>query len=440
MFFLSGRCRVRNIFQYVELRGQIRFFLIAVALLSLHTSAANAESSAPLSLLEAEDLALAAEPGRQELEARADALDAQAVVAGELPEPVLRVGVNNYPLESGGFATEGMTNAALGIRQVFPAGDSRSIASRQYELFADEMTKNAESRGRDVLVAVRLAWLNVFYWNEVHGLVSNSRPYFSDLVTVTRSMYSVGRKSQQDVLRAELELSRLDDRVIEVERQRSSARSILSEWIGDDASRPVAAKFPGWNDIPLQEDLKRSLLTHPILSASNARIAARDAGVELASEQSKSDWSVDLGYSYRDGQLSSGQSRSDFVSVNVTVGLPFFRKKSLDATLTTALQERTAAQSARHKLVRELQSNLDTEYAHWTDLTRRLDLYESKILRQAEAHAEASMLAYQSDRGDFSDVMLAYVDELNTRIEYARLRVERAQHYAAIANYGGIER
>lgn len=440
MHSIFGRFIVRNNLHHVNLLAQIRWRFIAIALLSLHAMAANAQSPMPITLLEAEDLALAAEPGRQELEARADALQARAVAAGELPDPELRVGMNNFPFESGGFTTEGMTNAALGIRQVFPAGATRTISSRQYQYFADEMGENAETRGRNVLTAVRVAWLDLYYWNEVHGLVTSSRPYFDDLATVTRSMYSVGRKSQQDVLRAQLELSRLDDRVIEIERQRSRAQFMLSEWVGNNASRPVAEKFPAWEQIPRREELQASLLQHPLLRASESQIAARDAGVELANERSKSDWSVDLGYSYRDGLLPSGQSRSDFVSVNVTVGLPFFRKRAVDATLTAALQERTAAQAARQKMARELHSKLATEHARWTDLSRRLALYEASILHQAAAHAEASMLAYQSDKGDFSDVMRAYVDELDTRVEYARLRVERAQSYAALANLGGIAR
>ena len=49
------------------------------------------------------------------------------------------------------------------------------------------------------------------------------------------------------------------------------------------------------------------------------------------------------------------------------------------------------------------------------------------------------MLAYQSDRGDFAEVMRAYITDLNTRMEYVRLQVERAQSHAALAELGGIE-
>ena len=397
-----------------------------------------AQQTIPLTLAEAEDRALVAEPGQQALQAKAAALRERGVVAGALPDPMLRVGLNNFPIQSGGFTTEGMTHAAVGLRQAFPAGKTRSINTRRFDLMASEMNENADARGRNVLTAARSAWLDLYYWELAHGLVLESRPFFDDLATITRSLYAVGRKSQQDVLRAELELSRLDDRLIEIERQRARAVAVLGEWIGQDAARPVARKLPGWEQIPTLDSMQMMLQQHPVIRAADSQIEARGAGVDLATERSKPDWALDLGYSYRDGFLPSGEPRADFITVGVTVGLPFFRKKSVDSSLSAALQERSAAQSAREQTLRGLQSQLNAEYALWQDLTRRLALYDTRILDQTKDHAEASLLGYQSDQGDFSDVMRGYIDDLNTRIDHIRLQVERAQSYAVLANMGGF--
>lgn len=440
MYFLSGRLPVITTVRHCGAGTGLRLLRVVLAFFALTATAAHAQSARPLTLLEAEGLALAAEPGQQEFQARAAAYHERAVIAGELPDPVLRLGLNNYPFESGGFSTEGMTNAALGVRQVIPAGRSRSIAARQLGRVAEQMTENAEARARSVLVAVRIAWTEIYYWDQVAGLLEQSRPYFEDLAEVTQSLYAVGRKSQQDVLRAELELSRLEDRLIDVDRQRQQSRAALGTWIGDSALRPLAKTFPAWDRVPSIEQLRAALVDHPLLRASDAQLAASDAGVDLANERSKPDWAVDLGYSYRDGTLPSGQSRSDFISLNVTVGMPFLRKKSVDSTLTAALQERSAARAARLKLLREIQSQVDAEWARWRDTSRRLELFDTRILSQSDSHAEASLLAYRSDQGDFSELMRAYIDDLDTRIEYIRLRVARAQSYATLANLGGFER
>lgn len=399
-----------------------------------------AQELPPLTLTEAEELALRQEPGQAAYLARADALQEQAVVAGQLPDPTLRIGLANFPVESGGFSTEAMTQAQLGLRQSFPAGKSREFSAQRFQSLAAEMEQNAEARGRDVLSMVRGAWLDVYYWEHATATAKESRRYFDDLVTVTRSLYAVGKKDQQDVLRADLELSRLDDRLIDFQRQAGTARAALSEWLGADADRAVASELPAWSRVPAIERLQDELANHPALRAVDSQIDARLADIDIAKERFKPGWALDLGYGYREGSLPSGQPRSDFVSLSVTVDLPVFRKNRQDRSLAAALGERRSAVESREALYRRLASQLGGEYQRWQELSRRLDLYERKILIQSKDQANAALAAYQSDAGDFADVMRGLIDDLNTRLDYLRIQTDRAQSYAVLANLGGLQR
>ena len=440
MYYQSGREPDQKQYLRTCLRSSISHCIAAFVVSAIVSSTAFAQSTIPLTLIEVEDLALANEPGQASLIERSAALKERSIVAGQLPDPMLRIGLNNYPLESGSFSTEGMTNAMVGVRQEFPPGKTRSIGTRQLQTMSAELAQNADARGRDVLAAARSGWLESYYWDRAHALVSESRPFFDDLATITRSLYAVGRKNQQDLLRAGLELSRLDDRLIEIERRRATSRAALGEWIGNNADRPIAVRLPEWNRVPPLAALHSSLLQHPVMKAADAQIDARDAGVDLADQRSKPGWALEAGYSYREGLLPDGQPRSDMISVNVTVGLPFFRKKSVDSTLSAALHERSAAQESKQQVLRRLTSQLNAEYARWQDLTRRMSLYEDQILGQTEDQARAALVAYQSDSGDFADVMRGYIDDLNARLDHIRLQVERAQSYAMLANLGGLPR
>lgn len=412
--------------------------LICLFALLACAGAVDAQRALPLTLAEAEALALEAEPGREAMLASGDAYEERAFAAGALPAPMLRAGLNNYPIETGGFTTEGMTNVGLSYRQEFPPGETRTLERERYASLSDEMNASAAARRRDVLVAVRHAWLELYFAERAHALVLASRPFFEELVDVTSSLYGVGGKSQQDVMRAELELSRLDDRLIEIEQQRADARAGLSQWIGGNAARPVASKLPPWNEMPELATLEAGLEEHPALSALDARVAAREAAVGVAEEQSSPGWALDVGYAYRDGRLPDGRSRSDFVSVNVTVGLPMFRGKSLDAELSAALAEARAATEEKRNVERHLASRLAAEYARWHDLTRRIRIFDERVLRYADGYAEAALIAYRNNRADFADVMRGYIDQLNTRIERERLETERARTYATLADLGGL--
>ena len=411
-------------------------FLLAL----LCSMTAQAQQRVPLTLAEAEDLALNGEPGYAALVAHAEALGEQAVAAGQLPDPTMRVGLLNYPINSGGFSTEGMTQAQLGFRQSFPSGKSRESGTERYESLSLGMSASADARTRNVRTNVRSAWLEAYYWQQAHDIVTESRPFFVDLATVTRSLYSVGRKTQHDVLRAELELSRLDDRLIEINRHHMQSKAALSEWLGSAANRPIAEALPNWEDVPALEAMHSNLASHPAMAAADANIAASNAGVAHAEEQNKPGWALDLGYGYREGYLASGEPRSDFVSLSVTMDLPFFGKNRQDRSLAAALRERSASQYEKTELFRRLMSQLDSEYARWQDLTRRVTLFESLILELSARQAQAALLAYQSEAGDFADVMRGYIDDLNTRLDHVRLQVERGQSYAVLANLGGISR
>ncbi len=412
-----------------------------IALLSIFTAAsAVADSRSPLTLSEAEDIAVQGEPGLEEIRARATAFDELSVAAGQLPDPTLSIGLTNFPVSHGGFSTEGMTQAQLGYRQAFPKGRSRSMATSRFAAMADEQDHAAGARLRDVLAAARSSWLEVYYWQSAKQLLEESRPFFVDLVTITQSMYSVGRKTQYDVLRAELELARLEDRMIEADRSLAAAQASLSQWLGDDAYRRAAMKLPGWEELPEQAELQQRLALHPMLLAASAAVSAKQAGVNLAEENKKPGWALDVGYGYREGRLPSGEPRSDFISMAVTLDLPFFSKNRQDRKLAAALGERSAADANRDRLSAEMHSELALQYSRWQDLTRRMALFDSEILALSGGQAEAAMLAYQSDAGTFSDVMHGQIDHLDIQLEHIRLKVERAKTYAVLANLGGFSR
>ena len=171
---------------------------------------------------------------------------------------------------------------------------------------------------------------------------------------------------------------------------------------------------------------------------ASADLESSRTAVALATARKKVGWALDVGYAYREGELRPGVDRSDFITVGVTVDLPFTRGKSIDSALTAALREQSAAEYDRTRERRSLESALVAEHARYAELSRRQTLYEDRILAQVRAHAAAALDAYRSDTADFADVMRAYIDDLDTRTEFLRLSTERAKSFAALAYLGGL--
>lgn len=409
------------------------FLLIAAGPLPARTAPAH-----PLYLAEAERLALADEAGARALEARSSALAAEAKAAEALPVPTLRVGLNNYPIERGDFSTEGMTSAGVTLRQAFPPAGARDLREKRLDWMAQALRWQGADRNRVVRLEVRRAWLDLYLGQRSQALLREARPLFEDLLEVTRSLYAVGRKSQQDVLRAELELGRLADRQIEAERVAAEALATLIRWTGPLASPRLPETLPELPPVPDDATLADALEAHPRLRAAEAQLEADHRTVNLAETERKPGWALDLGYAYREGELPNGEPRSDFVTVGLSMELPFLRRQAVDDRLRSALQSRDASAWERDNLRRELLAGIETETARWRDLGRRITLYDRTILPNAAATAAAAKQAYQSDAADFADVMRAAIDELDARLERLRLAVQRAQSQAALAYLGGL--
>jgi len=420
-------------------RSSVLLFSV-VLFLAVEQGAAAAEGSqAPLTIAEVERLALADEPGQQALLESAQAALSGAVAAGQLPDPALRFGVANFPLESGGFRTEGMTQLKLGLRQPLPAPGTLRAKTRKFEAQAQVYDRRADVRIRQVRYQARVAWLELWHGQKAADLVRTTRPQLAHLAKVTLSLYRVGRKSQQDLFQAELELARLDDRLQQVADRTEQARGELARWIGvASAARPLTETLPDWPGLPEVAALHQSVLAHPRINVADAVIGGREATVALAEARYRPDWALDLSYGLRDGALPSGEPRSDFVSLMLTLDLPLFPGQRQDRKLAQARSESRAARFDREELRRRLTSELDVQLQTWVLLASRIGRYEEQILTLAGRRAEAALAAYQSDTGSFSELVDATVGEMEMRLEYTRLMVQQGLTYARIAELGGI--
>lgn len=394
---------------------------------------------ADLTLAEAERLALQAEPGVQAAEARAAAHRERAVSAGELPDPRIRMGVMNLPVDTFSFTRENMTQAQLGVRQSFPSAGSREASSRRFQARARSQGESAEARRRQVRLRVREAWLDVRHREASLQALEDNRDLFADLVEVTRSLYAEGRRSQQDLIRAQLELSRLDDRMLEVRERIRTARADLARWIGrDDAGRRLAGGWPAWNELDPEPRLARRLEEHPSLQAMRERAAAADADIDRARSRYEPSWAVDAGYGFRGGRDDLGGSRADFFSLMVSLDVPLFTGNRQDRDVAAAVSEQAAVEADWRDELREMRRDLASGYARWEQLNERIDLYEGSVIPQAEAQTEAALLAYQNDTGDFADVMRGHITLLDAHLEELRLKTGRARTWARLDYLGGM--
>ena len=412
--------------------GAKRHRLALAAGTSLCLACGPVLAAAPLALADAERLALGNDAGAVALLAEAEAFEHLAVAAGKLPPPQVRVAAVNFPVEHGGFASEPMTHAQVGVRQLLPPAAQRHAAGRRESASAQTRRAEAEERARNVRLAVRHAWLDGFLAIRSQRLVAASRSAFADLVDIERSLYAVGSKNQSDVLRAELKSGHLDARLIALAQRQTESQAALARWVGDAAQHGIDAESPQWPALEDFSALQTALAGHPALAAASARIDTGHAAVALAEARLRPAWTLDFGYGYRDGRQPNGLPRSNIVSASAAFSVPMLGERQQRGIRAAQAQYR-AALASKDDLLRRLAADLRREHARWLDLGRRLAVYDEDILRKAEAAADAALAAYRSEAGDLAAVVRSQIELLDMQLERLELDAERHRARAEIA-------
>ncbi|MCB1588510.1 MAG: TolC family protein [Xanthomonadales bacterium] len=386
-------------------------------------------------------MALADDPWQRGSALRERALQAEAVVAGSLPDPRLTLGAANFPVDSLSFTQEPMTQWTVGLSQRLPRGDSRPLQQHQQRTLAGaEPHARAERRAR-LAWQVRQAWLAAGAAEQRAALLAHERALLTQLLSLAEVGYASGLRpvGQDDLLRAQLQLDRVDERQLALQQQAQEARAQLAEWIGPaalqlalpDQLEALSVATSGAREV---DQIGR----HPALLALQARIEAAATGVDLARQQYRPEWLLSAQYGHR-GNAPDGRDRADFISLAVSVDLPWFTAKRQDPALAAAADRAEALRQELALLERQLRARAAAVQAASTRLEQRLALYDAQLLPRLRQLAQASQAAFQHDAGDFDPVLQAHLSELEARQTRLNLQAELARWQAEGRYLSGVD-
>lgn len=379
-----------------------------------------------------------------------DATTSMSVSAGSLPDPQVSLSLANLPTDSFSFSKEGMAQVRLGVTQIFPQGKSLSIKRRQLELQSEAFPYQRADRNAKVAVTVSHLWLDAYKSQKSIALIEENRSLFEQLTDIALSSYSsaMGKTRQQDIIRSQLELTRLNDRVTMLGQTKDAFVEKLSEWL--NAQNENFTQFEIADSLPNQminhpqfmsdkmivreEELYEALSNHPMLKALEQNIEATAAGVDLAKQKYKPAWGLNAAYGRRSAD-PFGNGRSDVLTVGVSLSVPLFTANRQDKEYSAAISRREAIRTEKWQLLRKLKAGFETSKAQLLRLDERKTLFENELLPQMREQAEASLTAYTNDDGDFAEVVRARIAELNAQIDALNIDVERQKTIIQINYY-----
>jgi outer membrane protein, heavy metal efflux system len=275
--------------------------VLLVLLLAGQASSPPVESRLALDALVEE--ALASSPEIAAARLRSEAARQRPVQERSLPDPMISAGYNasGKPLPGAGLGVEPTANLGFMVSQELPYPGKRDLRAAIAARDADAEVQELESTRLSVVVRVKLAYYRLAYTYAIGDVLTRNRDLLGTLLKVSENRYAVGRAAQQDVIKAQTQLSILELQLARVRQERATREGELNALLARSPTTPVgrpAELLLTRFDISLESLLALASEHAPMLRRDRIMIDRSQLGVEAARKDYKPDFAVTGGYYY----------------------------------------------------------------------------------------------------------------------------------------------
>lgn len=358
-----------------------------------------------------------------------------AVAAGQLPDPMLGLSLQNVPLQGAQRGTVGsdfMTLRSVSVMQRWTRQDKRD--ARQARLLREADGARAEQlrRQAEVQREAAWAWLQLWAHHQRVGRIAAQRAEAALQAQAAEAAYRGLRGSQGDVLLARAEAARWAEAGVAADADLLTAQRTLARWTGMSAPAVAAADLPA-EGMPWQRadaalaDAAALAQTHPELQVWDARQAMAQADAEIARAELRPDWTGELMLSRR------GDRYADMVSIGVSVPLQWRPEARQERELAARLALLEQVDADRAEAQRAVALEVDTWQLRWQAQLAQLRQLRAQRLPLVQQRVDAALAAYQAGQGALAGVLEARRAVLTAELEALDLELEAARTWARLA-------
>ena len=343
-----------------------------------------------------------------------------------LPDPVVSTGWN------GNIAPFTVQNGDPSSSR-FVSVSQQLLYPGKLKLRGDVVSKEVEAANWDyeavrrrVVLDLKMAYYDYFFQDKAIQTTQRNKDLLQKLASIAEARYRVGKGIQQDILKSQVEISLLLQKLTVLEQQKKTAQVRLNTLLARDPDSPL----PPAADISapviatsLEGLYAQAHAADPVLQREQTMVQRTDVAISLAKRDYYPDFSI--GYMY--------QQRPDMPDMNgftFGVNIPIFYKTKQREAVRQATEERISAERSRDNRRNELNFELKQQYLAAQASSQLLRLYSQGVVPQSSLALESSMSAYQVGNVDFLTVLGNFSTLLNYQVDYYR---ELANYESALA-------
>lgn len=406
------------------------------------TPVENTTASA-LSLEDAVTIAVDGNPGLAEMQARAEAMAAIPSQAGALPDPMVSFNALNLPTDTFDRDQEAMTQLQIGIEQSLPFPGKLELQERAAEFDADAAASNVDETRLRLVHRVKQTWWQIYYLDRALEIVSRNQDLLRQFVQIAQTKYKVGEGLQQEVLLAQVELSQMFDRQIELRGLRRQQAARLNALLDRQTDTPVVLPEKVDEDlagiVPEPQLYTRAEASRPLLEQRRQEVEAARTRRDFARRDRYPDFKLGAAYGFRQGENADGNSRPDFASFRIGMSLPLYAGRKQDKAYDQRTSEHLQKQYAFQDEVGKVQAEITAALADYQRASEQVQLFKTGIIPQARQSVASMLSGYQVNKVDFLNLVRAQITLYNYETQYWKSFSEANQAMARLTAAVGEE-
>lgn len=360
---------------------------------------------------------------------------------GSLDDPKLSLVLSNYPVDSFSDSVTPMTGKEIQLSQMLPFPGKLAAKEKMAEQQALWYRGIYEEARLQLVQKIKDAWYRLYFQERAIDVTRRNIAILKDFTRLTETRYAVGTGLQQDVLKAQVERSKLQDKLFNLEQQKITAIADLNRFLSRSGDTPVdlpdkLSQTMVGKDLP--ELIEGSRTKRPFFAAYKSMIDSYQTQRRLAKLDYYPDFNVFAGYRQREEIAGDPAVGSDFISAGISINLPLWQGKR-GAAVAEADSALRMARSQLDEFRNRVEFTISDQYAQLEKNRNLVQLYRTGIIPQAQQSYEASLAAYQVGDTDFLNLLDGLMSLYRYQIDYHRALSDHERSVALLEAAVGRE-